>query len=156
MGGIESLNNKLCKCQCSFLRRNSFQLTKRQQDHQQMRVLCDWHKHGETEVSSLKIYPCISPSVQSLFLCLYPSQSHPAQHAQTAPLSRTPRFTPLSLTSKPRTQRGTSRFKQCLPWFCGLMERLLLWVRIGEYVQEKYVQLKLPTCILQCCLLALW
>lgn len=113
MGGIESLNNKLCKCQCSFLRRNSFQLTKRQQDHQQMRVLCDWHKHGETEVSSLKIYPCISPSVQSLFLCLYPSQSHPAQHAQTAPLSRTPRFTPLSLTSKPRTQRGSRGQNEC-------------------------------------------
>jgi hypothetical protein len=35
----------------------------------------------------------------------------------------------------PRTQHGTSRCKQCLPWFCGLMERLLLWVRIGEYVQ---------------------
>ena len=79
-----------------------------------------------------------------------------AQHAQTAPLSRISRFTPPCVTSTPRTQRGTSRCKQCLPWFCGLMERLLLWVRIGEYVQEKYVQLKLPTCILQCCLLALW
>lgn len=107
MGGIESLNNKLCKCQCSFLRRNSFQLTKRQQDHQQMRVLCAWHKHGETEVSSLKIYPCISPTVQSLFLCSYPNQSQPAQHAQTAPLSQISRFTPHSSTSKPRTQRGT-------------------------------------------------
>ena len=107
MGGIESLNNKLCKCQCSFLRRNSFQLTKRQQDHQQMRVLCAWHKHGETEVSSLKIYPCISPTVQSLFLCSYPNQSQPAQHAQTAPLSQMSRFTPHSSTSKPRTQRAS-------------------------------------------------
>ncbi len=107
MGGIESLNNKLCKCQCSFLRRNSFQLTKRQQDHQQMRVLCAWHKHGETEVSSLKIYPCISPSVRSLFLCLYPSQSHPAQHPQTAPLSRISQFTLISLTSPPRTQHAS-------------------------------------------------
>ena len=109
MGGTESLNNKLCKCQCSFLRRNSFQLTKRQQDHQQMRVLCAWHKHGGTEGSSLKIYLCISPTVQSLFLCSYPNQSQPAQHAQTAPLSRIPQFTLISLTSKPRTQHEIHR-----------------------------------------------
>ncbi len=32
---------------------------------------------------------------------------HPAQHAQTAPLSQIPRFTPLSLTSQPRTQRAS-------------------------------------------------
>ena len=44
------------------------------------------------------------------------------QYAQTAPLSHPYRFTPLSLTSKPHTQRGTSRFKQCLRWFCGLVE----------------------------------
>lgn len=41
----------------------------------------------------------------------------------------------LFLTSIQQSQHGTSRCKQCLRWFCGLMERLLLWVRIGEYVQ---------------------
>lgn len=63
----------------------------------------------------------------------------PAQHVQSAPLSHIPRFTPLSLTSTPRTQHGTSRFKQCLALFCGLMERLLLWVRIGEYVSIPFI-----------------
>ena len=62
-----------------------------------------------------------------------------AQRPQTAPLSRLSRFTPFSVTSKPRTQRGTSRFKQCLALFCGLMERLLLWVRIGEYVSIPFI-----------------
>ena len=81
----------------------------------------------------MKIYPFVSPSVLSAFPYLYPNQSQPAktaqpdQYAQTTPLSHLSRFTPLSLTSPPRSPHalflGTYRRGLLLLFYSRLIQR---------------------------------